>query len=209
MAFAKHLGHRVRLNHPITAIQHSPQGVTVTCRPYNTREDKLNADVLVICITLPVFRNIPVTPALSPAKQYVVDNLPYSSHPFYVFEAASKFWLDDGIPSINMEFEHPDISSIWLASEPQAKDASEGTDRIILKAFGPGGLSAQRVLAAFRQVYPGKKDSIEQALTLDWTKDKYAPACEMEPFPIGEMHKFLAPDHAAGRKIVFRGHLRR
>jgi monoamine oxidase len=218
MAFAKHLGHRVRLNHPITAIQHSPQGVTVTCRPYNTREDKLNADALVICITLPVFRNIPVTPVLSPAKQYVVDNLPYSSHPFYVFEAASKFWLDDGIPSINMEFEHPDISSIWLASEPQAKDASEGrnsvagrssdqinTDRIILKAFGPGGLSAQRVLAAFRQVYPGKKDSIEQALTLDWTKDKYAPACEMEPFPIGEMHKFWPQIMQPEGRLYFAG----
>jgi monoamine oxidase len=129
--------------------------------------------------------------------------MPYSSHPFYVFEAATKFWLDDGIPSINMEFEHPDISGIWLASGPQTKDAGEShngiagrssnqvnTDRVILKAFGPGGLSAQRVLAAFRQVYPGKRDSIEQALTLDWTKDKFAPACEMEPFPIGQMHKF-------------------
>ena len=115
---------------------------------------------------------------------YVVDNLAYSSHPFYVFEAASKFWLEDGIPSINMEFEHPDISSIWLETNQVQ------TDRIILKAFGPGGLSPQRVLAAFRQAYPGKKDSIEQALTIDWTKDKFAPACEMEPFPIGEMHKF-------------------
>jgi monoamine oxidase len=184
MAFARRLGHRVRLDHPITAIRHNPQGVTVTCRPYNTREDQLSADALVVCITLPVFRNIPVTPALSPEKQYVVDNLPYSSHPFYVFEAASKFWLEDGIPSINMEFEHPDISSIWLETN------NVDTDRVILKAFGPGGLSPQRVLAAFRQVYPGKKDSIEQALTLDWTRDKYAPACEMEPFPIGEMHKF-------------------
>lgn len=184
MAFAKRLGHRVLLNHPITAIQHNPRGVTVSCRPYNGQEAQLSADVLVVSITLPIFRNIPVTPALSPAKQYVVDNLAYSSHPFYVFEAASKFWLEEGIPSINMEFEHPDISSIWL--ETNVVD----TNRVILKAYGPGGLSPLRVLAAFRQVYPGKKDTIEQALTLDWTKDKYAPACEMEPFPIGEMHKF-------------------
>ena len=34
----------------------------------------------------------------------MVDHLKYFSHPFYVFEAASKFWLEDGIPSINMEF---------------------------------------------------------------------------------------------------------
>ena len=199
MAFAKRLDRRVRLDHPITAIQHNPQGVTVTCRPYNTREDQLSADALVVCITLPVFRNIPVTPALSPARQYVVDNLPYSSHPFYVFEAASKFWLDDGIPSINMEFEHPDISSIWV--ETNRVD----TDRVILKAFGPGGLSPLRVLAAFRQVYPGKKDTIEQALTFDWTKDKYAPACEMEPFPIGEMHKFWPQIMLPEGRLYFAG----
>jgi monoamine oxidase len=199
IAFAKRLGRRVLLNHPVSAIQHSSRGVAVVCRPYNGSETKLSADALVVCITLPVFRNIPVTPALSPAKQFVVDNLPYSSHPFYVFEAASKFWLDDGIPSINMEFEHPDISSIW--NETNQVDS----DRIILKAFGPGGLSPQRVLAAFRQVYPGKKDSIEQALTLDWTKDKYAPACEMEPFPIGEMRKFWPQIMLPEGRLYFAG----
>jgi monoamine oxidase len=199
IAFAKRLGRRVLLNHPVTAIRHTPQGVAVVCRPYNTSEVQLSADALVVCITLPVFRNIPVTPVLSAPKQYVVDNLPYSSHPFYVFEAASRFWLDDGIPSINMEFEHPDISSIWLETN------QVDTGRIILKAFGPGGLSPQRVLAAFRQVYPGKKDSIEQALTLDWTKDKYAPACEMEAFPIGEMHKFWPQIMLPEGRLYFAG----
>ncbi|HLI92755.1 MAG TPA: NAD(P)/FAD-dependent oxidoreductase, partial [Puia sp.] len=141
IAFASRLGHRVLLNHPVTAVHHNPQGVTVTYRPYNKTEEQLSADALVVCITLPVFRNIPVTPALSPEKQFVVDNLGYSSHPFYVFEAASKFWLDDGIPSINMEFEHPDISGIWSETNQVQ------TERVILKAYGPGGLSPQRVLA--------------------------------------------------------------
>ncbi len=98
-----------------------------------------------------------------------------------------------------MEFEHPDISSIWL--ETNQVDSS----RVILKAFGPGGISAQRVLAAFRQVYPGKHDTIEQALTLDWTKDKFAPACEMEPFPIGEMHKFWPQLMMPEGRIYFAG----
>jgi monoamine oxidase len=98
-----------------------------------------------------------------------------------------------------MEFEHPDISSIWV--ETNRVDSG----RIILKAFGPGGLSPQRVLAAFRQVYPGEKDSIEQALTLDWTKDKYAPACEMEPFPIGEMHKFWPQIMQPEGRLYFAG----
>jgi len=200
IAFAKKLGNRVKLNHPITGIKHDSKGVTITCRPYGTdAETEMSADVLVNCITLPIFKNIPITPPLSPEKQYVVDNLAYSSHPFYVFEASTRFWLDDGIKSINMEFEHPDISSIW--EETNKVDSP----RIILKAFGPGGLSPQRVLAAFREVYPGKHDTIEQALTKDWTKDKYAPVCEMEPFPIGEMHKFWPQIMQPDGRIYFAG----
>jgi monoamine oxidase len=199
-AFAKRLGDRVKLAHPITAIKRTATGVTVTHKAYGRDEEKeITADFLVNCIPLPIFKNIPVTPALSAEKQYVVDNMAYSSHPFYVFEASSKFWLDDGIKSINMEFEHPDISSIWMETN------EVDTKRIILKAYGPGGLSPQRVLAAFRKLYPGKHDTIEQALTIDWTRDKYAPTCEMEPFPIGELHKFWPEILNPDGRIYFAG----
>lgn len=200
IAFAKKLGDKLKLNHPVTAIKHSSKGVAVTYKPFGYDDAKeMTADYLVNCITLPVFKNIPLTPQLSPGKQYIVDNLPYSSHPFFVFEASTKFWLDDGFKTINMEFEHPDISSIWM--ETNEVDSS----RIILKAFGPSGLSAQRVLAAFREVYPGKHDTIEQALTKDWSKDRYAPVCEMEPFPIGEMHKFWPQIMLPEGRIYFAG----
>lgn len=199
-AFARRLGSRVRLAHPITAIQRSDDGVTVHYREFGYDENKtLHADYFVNCITLTVFRNIPVNPPLSAAKQYLVDNLTYTSHPFYVFEASSRFWLDDGLKSINMEFDHPDIDSIWeVPSEVE-------TTRVILKAYGGGGLSPQRVLAAFRQVYPGKRDTIVQALTRDWTQDKLAPNCEMEPFPIGEMHQFWPEILKPDGRIYFAG----
>ena len=200
IAFARRLGSRVKLDHPITAIRHSANDVTVSYRPFGGKQElKLSADVLVNCISLPIFQSIPITPALSPAKQYVVDHLKYSSHPFYVFEAASKFWLEDGIPSINMEFQHPLINSIWMETNEVE------TQRIILKAFGPSGFSPQQVLAAFRKVYPGKKDTIEQALTVDWSKNKYSPVCEMEPFPIGEMHKFWPQVVQPEGRIFFAG----
>jgi monoamine oxidase len=200
IAFARRLGPRVRLAHPVTAIQQDEEGVTVHYRENGYDENKtLHAHYFVNCISLTVFRNIPVTPPLSAAKQYVVDNLTYTSHPFYVFEASSRFWLDDGIKSINMEFEHPDIESIWeVPSEVE-------TTRVILKANGPGGLAPQRVLAAFRKVYPGKRDTIVQALTMDWTQDKLAPNCEMEPFPIGEMHQFWPEILKTEGRIYFAG----
>lgn len=200
IAFAKRLGSRVKLAHPITAIKHYDKSVSVNYREYGYDEEKaLDADYFVSCITLTVFRNIPITPSLSPKKKYVVDNLTYSSHPFYVFEASSKFWLDDGLRSINMEFEHSDISSIWEV--PNEVD----TTRVILKAYGPGGLSPLRVLAAFREVYPGKRDTIVQALTKDWTQDKRAPNCEMEPFPIGEMHNYWPEILKPEGRIYFAG----
>jgi monoamine oxidase len=200
IAFARRLGSRVRLTHPITAIRQTERGVTVSYREYGYDEEQsVDADVFVNCISLTVFRSIPITPALSPAKQYVVDNLRYSSHPFYVFEASSRFWLADGLRSINMEFDHPEISSIWeVPTEVR-------TTRVILKAYGPGGLSPQRVLAAFRQVYPGKRDTIVQALTKDWTQDALAPNCEAEPFPIGEMHRFWPEVLQAEGRIHFAG----
>jgi len=199
-AFAKHLGDKVKLAHPIVSIQRDDKGVRVTYKAFGFDEEKeMSADYLVNCIPLPVFRNIPVTPALGEAKQYVADRLGYSSHPFYVFEASSRFWLEDGFKSINMEFEHPDISSIW----EETTDVK--TSRVILKAYAPGGVSAQRGLAAFREVYPGKKDTIVQALTIDWTKDKYAPTCEMEPYPVGEMHKFWPEILKPDGRIYFAG----
>ena len=114
IAFARRLDPRVKLAHRITAIRQSEHGVTVSYRAYGYDESRtVDADFFVNCISLTVFRSISITPALSPAKQYVVDNLTYTSHPFYVFEASSKFWLDDGLKSINMELDHPLISSIW------------------------------------------------------------------------------------------------
>jgi monoamine oxidase len=199
-AFATRLGDRVKLKHPIVAVTRSDAGVNIRYKAYGFEDEKeIAADVLVNCMPLSIFRNIPVTPALSPGMQYVVDKLGFTSHPFYVFEASSKFWLDDGFASINMEFEHPDISSVWQV--PSEVD----TSRVMLKAFGPGGVSAQRGLAAFREAYPGKHDTIVQSLTVDWTRDKFAPSCEMLAFPIGEMNKFWPRLMRPDGRIYFAG----
>jgi monoamine oxidase len=199
-AFAARLGDRVKLKHPIVGVTRSDSGVSIRYKPYGYDVEKeIAADVLVNCIPLSIFRNIPISPALSPSMQYIVDKLGFTSHPFYVFEASSKFWLEDGFASINMEFEHPDISSIWQVP------SEVNTGRVILKAFGLGGVSAQRGLASFREAYPGKQDTIVQSLTVDWTRDRFAPACEMLAFPIGEMNRFWPRLMHPDGRIYFAG----
>lgn len=199
-AFAARLGTRLRLNHPISAIRHDSDGVEVTFTAYGDDTPRtMRADYLVNAISLPVLRRIPVTPALSPSKQYVVDNITYSSHPFFVFEAESKFWRDDGLTNLAMSFEHDDIQSIWVVPE------TPGSTRVILKAFGPSGLSPQRVLAAFRDAYPGKRDTIVQALTYDWSQDQFAPTCEMEPFAPGTLRRFWPEIMKPDGRLYFAG----
>ena len=144
----------------------------------------MSADYFVNCIPLPIFRNIAIEPAMPQKKQYVFDNIAYDSYQRFVFQASSKFWLEDGL-SINIELNHPDIDLIWQSAE------EVDTHRVLLLASGPGGVSPQRALAGFREVYPGKKgDTIELAISKDWTKDTFTPTCERLPFPIGELHKF-------------------
>jgi monoamine oxidase len=199
-AFAARLGERVKLKHPIVGITRSDSGVTVRYNAYQYADEReMSADLLVNCMPLSIFRTIPLSPALSPDMQYIIDRLGFTTHPFYVFEAESKFWLDDGFASINMEFEHPDIASVWQVPSELP------TTRVLLKAFGTTGRSAQRGLTAFREAYPGKHDTIVQSLTFDWIRDGYAPACEMEAFPIGEMNKFWPRMIQPDGRIYFAG----
>jgi monoamine oxidase len=196
--FARRLGQRVKLNAPILSIKHGQSGVTIKYKEFN-EEKEMSADFLANCIPLPAFRTIPVEPALSPEKQYVIDNIAYDSYSRLVFQASSKFWLDDKL-SINMELDHPDISSIWQVAE------EVDTHRVALMGTCPGGISAQRALAGFREVYPGKKrDTIELALLKDWTKETFAFTCERLPFPMGELKKFWPHVISPHGRIHFAG----
>lgn len=182
-AFAKRLGERVKLNCPIISIKNTSEHVTVTYLELG-KEAEIKADYLASCLPIPAFRKIPVTPSFPPEKQYVIDNLTYDSYSHFIFQASSKFWIEDGFKSINMELDHPEISLVWQVAD------EVDTHRVILLADGPGGVSPQRALAAFREVYPGKHDTIEQVLVKDWTKDQYSPNCERVSFPMGTLKKF-------------------
>ncbi len=196
-AFAKRLGPRVWLNSPITSIQNEATGVKITYLA-NKETKVMEADHYVNCIPLPAFKNIPITPALSAEKRYVIDNVVYDSYQRFVFQASSKFWLEDGL-SINMFLGHNDLWDVWHSAD------EVDTHRVIVLGTGPGGISPQRALAAFREVYPGKKDSIEQAIGRDWTKQAFSPTCERLPFPIGELGKFWPEVISRQGRIHFAG----
>jgi monoamine oxidase len=196
-AFAKRLGQKVLLDTRILSVAQESGGVTVNCRQHN-KDVQYSADYLVNCIPLTSFRNIPVTPALPPERQYIFDQVTYDSYQRFVFQASSKFWIEDGYP-INMSLDHPDLWEVWQSAD------EVDTNRAIILGTGPGGVSPQRALAAFREVYPGKRDTIEQAISKDWTKDSFSPSCERTAFPIGQLHKFWPALIQPQGRIYFAG----
>ncbi|RDC62047.1 flavin monoamine oxidase family protein [Adhaeribacter pallidiroseus] len=196
-AFAKQLGERVKLNCPILKINHHAQGVTVRYQEFN-QEKEIKADYLANCIPLPAFSKIPVEPALLPEKQYVVDHIAYDSYARFVFQASSKFWQKDNL-SINMELNHPNIDAIWQVAE------EVDTHRVALMGMGPGGTTPQQALAAFREVYPGKQDTIEQVLVKDWPREQFAFTCERLNFPMGSLKKLWPHVLTPNGRIHFAG----
>lgn len=196
-AFAKKLGPRVWLNSPIQSIHQDTSGVKVVFKQQE-EEKELSADFFVCCIPPPAFKKIPVTPALSEEKQFVLNNITYDSYQRFVFQASSKFWEKDKV-NINMDFDHPDLWSVWQCAD------EVDTHRVIVLGTGAGGISPQRALAAFRELYPGKKDTIEQALGKDWTKDVYSSTCERLAFPMGELNKFWPEIMKPAGRIYFAG----
>ena len=196
-AFAKRLGNRVWLNCPVRSIRQDRSGVMVKYM-HQQEEKEMTADYFVNCIPLPAFRNIPVEPAFTPEKQYVLDNIRYDSYQRFVFQASSKFWEPDGL-SINMHLDHPDLWNVWHSAD------EVDTHRVVVLGTGPGGVSPQRALAAFRELYPGKKDTIEQVVSRDWTKEIFSPTCERLPFPTGELKKFWPELMKPAGRIHFAG----
>lgn len=196
-AFAKKLGPRVWLNCKIQSIQQSDAGVKVKYTLID-EEKEMDADYLVSCIPPPAFKSVPVTPEFSEKKKYVLENITYDSYQRFVFQASSRFWETDKV-SINMDFDHPDLWAIWQSAE------EVDTHRVIVLGTGAGGVSPQRALKAFREIYPGKKDTIEQALGKDWTKETYAFTCERLAFPKGELAKFWPEVMRPEGRIHFAG----
>ena len=197
-AFAKRLGHRVLMNCAITSIKQGDSGVTVAYTRFNKQEE-MSADYYVNCIPLPAFKNIPVEPPMPPEKRYIFENIAYDSYQRFVFQAASKFWEEDGLKSINLDLGHADLWSVWRSAE------EVDTHRVIILGTGPGGVSPQRALAALRSLYPGKSDTIEQVVSQDWTKSKISPTCERLPFAMGTLHKFWPHLMEPRGRIYFAG----
>ncbi len=179
--FARHLGERLILGCPITAIENDETHVTVTFRgPGNER--KMDGDYLVCCMSAVMLRQIPVKPDWPERKAFPIRNMPYYTETRVVFQSRTKFWNQDRV-SPNMEIGEQNLYDAWI----MAHDVQ--TTRGMLMSSAAAGTSPEEAIAIYRRYYPGKSEDIEQTFVHDWSRDPWAMACETVEYQPGELTK--------------------
>ncbi len=181
--FAARLGDRVRLGCPVTAIERGDSSVTMHFSEHGATK-KIDAEYLVCSMPLAILKRIPVTPDWPAAKRHVIDNVVVGSQARVVLQSRTSFWKGD-VASINLETGDPAMYLVY-----ETADEVPG-DRSVLMGSGKPEVTEAEALTAFRKFYPGKgTDTIEQAIVKNWSKDPWAPGCERNPYPLGQLRKF-------------------
>jgi monoamine oxidase len=180
--FARHLGDRVKLNSPVRTIRHSKEAISVTYGEAGSAQG-IEAEYLVCCMSAVMLRQIPITPAFDERKQWAITSMPYYSATRPIFLARTKFWREQST-SINVEFGQPSLEHVWS----MADDVT--TERGLITGTSQPGVTAGKALDTFRAYYPVKRDTIEKAMAVDWSRDPWCLACETTAYHPGELKKF-------------------
>ncbi len=180
-AFAAKLGDRIHLGSPVTSIERGETGIRVRYRE-SGREATMEGDYLVCCMNAVVLRQLPVSLAWPERKAYAIRTVAYDMYSRVVFQSRSAFWERDKI-SPNWEGADPALSELWRMAE------EVDTPRALLVGTAASSASADDSLKAFRGIYPGKSEDIEQAVIHTWAHDPWAMACETVEYSPGELTK--------------------
>ncbi|TAM84148.1 MAG: NAD(P)/FAD-dependent oxidoreductase [Acidobacteria bacterium] len=178
---ASKLGDRVRLNAPLTGIEHSDKGVRVTFRQ-SGKENNMEGDYLVCCMSAVMLRIIPVKPAWPEAKLFAINHVPYYSVARLVFQTKTPFWENEG-RSINWETPDTSLELLWRIAE------EVHTRRTALMGWAEASTSHEGALTAFSDFYPGKSSEIEKLIVHNWATDPWAMACETVTYSPGQLTK--------------------
>jgi monoamine oxidase len=181
-AFTARLGDRVRLGAPVIGIERGDTGVRVRYREAGM-EKTMDGDYLVSAMSLVKLREIPVTPSWPEGRRFVVQAFPYYTASRPVFQSRTRFWEEQGT-SISIVFDDPALEHVWRMADEVP------TTRGLIVGTSPGFTTAEHALAAFRRLYPGGADDIEQAFVIDWARDPWAMACEPLLYGPGQLRRF-------------------
>jgi monoamine oxidase len=196
-AFAERLGSRVHTKSPVTAIEHGPTGVKVTCR-VDGRTVVHEGDYLVCAMSAFMLRNIPITPALPPDKVWAVTNVPYYHDTRPIFQTKTKFWEKEKL-SPAMEFNVAELNHVWATCDEVE------TERGLIVGTATGPQTPEKALAAYKRLYPGTMGEVEKARAVVWATNPWASACETTAYDPGSLKKYWPALIAPHGRLQFCG----
>jgi monoamine oxidase len=171
-AMAAHLGDSVRLEMPVTAIDMTATGSTVTCKDGS----RFNADFVVSAIPFSVLRKIAITPGLSGEQADAVSTMPYGRmSQVWLRVKGEPYWEKDGIEA-----------SMWGNGmfTLLRQEIGYGGERelVSVSAIGPRATKldalspverGQVAMDYLARVRPSTKDRLELVLAESWAQQTY------------------------------------
>jgi monoamine oxidase len=183
-AMAEQLGERVHYESPVQRIVQDARGVGVRFRDRG-RAGWIEADRLVCTLAFPLVRHIDFSPALSPAKQEVVEEMAYAMAARIYLQCHSRFWDANGENGFAIS-DWP--AEIWQPSFNRAGTRGllgvyvRHTEAIQLLVHGERG-RVGAALARLEDIFPGSNKAFERGVEKFWCQDKWAGGAYSAPRP--------------------------
>lgn len=195
--FAARLKQRIRFGSPVTQLDHSASGVSVTCTVMG-QPKKFEADYLDIAISPAVLRQMQVSPAWPESKNLVIQEMPYTTKTRVIFQTRTRFWETDKV-SPNWSSADPKLNELWAMAEELK------TARGILVGGFQTGVTAAASREAFLKSYSGKSVEIEHITQHESAKDPWAEMCERATYRPGDLTRFWPEASRPVERVHFAG----
>lgn len=183
-AMAESLGERLRYEAPVQRIEQDAHGVRVGFLDRG-RTEWIKADRVICTISFPLVRHIEFSPALSPAKQRVVEEMAYAMAARIYLQCRNRFWEGRG--------ENGFAISDWPAEIWQPSFNRSGArgllgvylrhlEAIQMLVHGEGG-RVRAALARVEEMFPGARQAFERGVEKFWCQDRWAGGAYSAPAP--------------------------
>jgi len=190
-AFADRLKDKILYGSPVVRIEHDNSGVHVVFQKQKEHHT-LAADFLIIAIPFSVLRRIELSPHFSPAKQKVIEQLPYYSVARISLQSRMKFWIEQGLTG-------EVYGDLPIGAVREISFGQPGP-RGILQNYVDGSqarricaMSEQErisfVLEEMEKVLPGIKENFEGGAAKCWDEDEWERGASSWYKP-GQMQEF-------------------
>ena len=203
-AFAQKLADKIIYDAPVMKIEQDSSSVRVWFSRHGTTES-LAADRLICALPATILKTLEIAPRFSPPKQFVLQQLEYTSASRVFLQCRMRFWQPQKLTGYAIT-DQP--AEIWDSTFVQPGTAG------ILQHYTRGDVSqritllpeSERInatLAEMERVFPGTREHFERGVSKCWSEDPWVRGAWAHPNP-DQLRQLMQPErriHFAGEHI--------